>query len=204
MNGTMALWGAALAVGAAMCYPARADEYASGLYAGASLGVADVRSNGYANVDYYGFDERHTAWKVFGGIRPIAPLGAELDYLDFGNPSSGADYSYDSATSGAKAGALYAVGYLPVPLPLLDVFGKFGVARLYQSNSVYYPASCVPGHECAQYFGLFRQDAWTTSVAYGAGVQAKFANLGVRAEYERIGGSSGEPDMISVGASWSF
>jgi hypothetical protein len=200
---TMAL-AAGLAMSLALCYSARADEDSSGLYAGASLGFSDVRSNGYANVDYYGFDEHHLGWKVFGGYRPIAPLGVELDYLDFGNASTGAHYSYDTATSDARAGALYAVGYLPVPLPLLDVFGKFGLARLYQNTDVSYPTACVPGHACAQYFGQFHQDIWTTAVAYGAGVQAKFANLAVRAEYERIGGNSGEPDLFSVGASYSF
>jgi hypothetical protein len=204
MNRNVAVKGAVLAAAAALCSRTYADENSAGLYAGASLGIADVRSNGYANVDYYGFDEHHAAWKVFGGVRPIAPLGLEADYLDFGDASAGAHYSYDSGSSNARAGVLYAVGYLPVPLPLLDVFGKFGIARLYQDTSLNYPVACVPGHECAQYFGLLREDVWTTAVAYGAGVQAKFANIGLRAEYERIGGNSGEPDMFTVGASWNF
>jgi opacity protein-like surface antigen len=195
---------ASLALGASFASAVRADDYTAGLYAGASVGVADVRSQGYANVDYYGFDETHAAWKLFGGIRPVEPLGVELDYINFGHPSTGANYSYTNANVEAQAAALYAVGYLPVPLPFLDVFGKAGVSRLYQDTTAYYPTSCESGHLCAQYSGIYHQDMWSTAFAYGAGVQAKFGSLAVRAEYERISGNNGEPDIYSVGASWSF
>jgi hypothetical protein len=192
-----------LAIGSGFAAGARADD-GLGLYVGGSVGVADVRSNGYANVDYYGFDQRHAGWKLFTGIRPIAPLGLELEYLNFGHPSSGANYSYLSADSEAQAVALFAVGYLPLPLPFLDVFAKVGPSRLYQKTTVYYPTSCSGGGSCPQYSGVLHQDIWTTSVAYSGGLQAKFGNLAVRAEYERIGSNSGEPDLISVGASWTF
>jgi hypothetical protein len=198
------VWVAVASLAVSCASVALADEDSAGLYAGASLGVADVRSNGYANVDYYGFDKTHAAWKVFAGIRPLAPLGLEAEFIDFGNPSTGAAYSYSHATSDAKAGAVFAVGYLPMPLPLLDVFAKVGVARLDQNTTIDYPTACVAGHACAQYFGVLRQDVWTTAVAYGGGLQAKFGPLAVRAEYERISGNSGEPDIISVGASWTF
>jgi hypothetical protein len=195
---------ASLGLSVSFASAALADDYTAGLYAGASVGVADVRSQGYANVDYYGFDETHSAWKLFGGIRPIEPLGLEFDYMNFGHPSTGANYSYTSANVDAQAAALFAVGYLPVPLPFLDVFGKAGISRLYQDTTAYYPDSCVTGHTCAQYFGVYHQDVWTTAFAYGAGIQAKFGSLAVRAEYERISGNNGEPDIYSVGASWSF
>ncbi len=202
MRSSLAMSAAVLAIGVGSAAGARADDGVN-LYVGGSVGVADVRSNGYANVDYYGFDERHAGWKLFTGIRPISPLGLELEYLNFGHPSSGANYSYLSADSEAQAVALFAVGYLPIPLPFLDVFAKVGPSRLYQKTTVYYPTSCNGG-SCPQYSGVLHQDIWTTSVAYSGGVQAKFGNLAVRAEYERIGGNSGEPDLISVGASWTF
>jgi len=195
---------AVAALGATGASAALADDGSVGLYAGASVGVADVRSNGYANVDYYEFDQTHAAWKVFAGIHPVEPLGLEAEFIDFGNPSTGAAYSYSQASSDAKAGALFVVGYLPMPLPLLDVFAKVGVARLDQNTTVDYPVACVTGHECAQYFGVLKQDVWTTAVAYGGGVQGTFGPLAVRAEYERISGNSGEPDIISMGASWTF
>ena len=195
---------AGLGLSVACASAALADDDIAGLYAGGSVGVSDVRSQGYANVDYYGFDQQHAAWKVFGGIHPIQPLGLELDYINFGHPSTGANYSYTQANVDAKAAALFAMGYLPVPLPFLDVFGKAGISRLYQDTTAYYPTSCVEGHSCAQYFGTYHQEVWTTAFAYGAGVQAKFGSIAVRAEYERISGNSGEPDIYSLGASWSF
>jgi opacity protein-like surface antigen len=199
-------WGVliALALGAVCAAPATAEDDSSGFYAGAAVGVADVRSDGYANVDYYGFDQTHVGWKVFTGIRPMDPLGLEAEFIDFGNPSTGAAYSYSGASSDAKAGALFVVGYLPMPLPLFDVFAKVGLARLDQNTTVNYPIACSAGHECAQYVGVLKQTVWTTAVAYGGGLQAKFGALAVRAEYERISGNSGEPDIISVGASWTF
>lgn len=198
------VWMVVASLGVGCASAALADEDSSGLYAGGSLGVADVRSNGYANVDYYGFDRTHAAWKLFTGIRPLSPLGLEAEFIDFGNPRTGAAYSYRQASSQAKAGAVFAVGYLPVPLPLIDLFAKVGIARLDQNTTVDYPATCVVGHACAQYFGVFRQNVWTTAVAYGGGLQGKFGALAVRAEYERISGNSGQPDIISMGVSWTF
>jgi opacity protein-like surface antigen len=195
---------AALTIGACCASAALADDDTAGLYAGGSVGVSDVRSQGYANVDYYGFDETHAAWKLFGGIRPIQTLGLELDYINFGHPATGANYSYAGANVESQAAALFAMGYLPVPLPFLDVFGKAGVSRLYQDTTAYYPISCEAGHQCAQYSGVYHQDNWQTAFAYGGGVQAKFGSVAVRAEYERISGDAGEPDIYSLGASWSF
>jgi opacity protein-like surface antigen len=200
----MSALAASLGLGCICASAAHAADDTAGLYLGGSVGVADVRSEGYANVDYYGFDETHAAWKLFGGIRPIQPLGLELDYINFGHPSTGAHYSYTGANVEEQAGALYAVGYLPVPLPFLDVFGKAGVASLYRDTTADYPTSCVTGGPCAQYVGVYRQSSWTTAFAYGAGVQAKFGSLAVRAEYERLSTDNGEPDIFSVGASWNF
>src|SRR6202161_3309388 len=63
-----------------------------GFYVGAAIGESHVRTakeivgdNGYD----YEFDGQHSAWKVTAGVRPISPLGVELEYIDFGNPSAG-------------------------------------------------------------------------------------------------------------------
>ena len=45
---------------------------------------------------------------------------------------------------------------------------------------------------------------WSTNFAYGAGVQGKIGSLAIRAEYERIGGSSANPDLISLGVTWTL
>ncbi len=45
---------------------------------------------------------------------------------------------------------------------------------------------------------------WNTNFAYGAGLQGKIGALAIRAEYERISASGGNPDIISLGVTWTF
>src|ERR1700720_4096979 len=63
-----------------------------GFYVGAAVGESHVRTAkeivGDTGYDYQ-FAGQHSAWKVAAGIRPILPLGVELEYIDFGNPSAG-------------------------------------------------------------------------------------------------------------------
>jgi hypothetical protein len=40
--------------------------------------------------------------------------------------------------------------------------------------------------------------------AYGAGLQGKFGQFALRAEYERINASGGDPALSSVGILWRF
>ena len=44
----------------------------------------------------------------------------------------------------------------------------------------------------------------STRFTYGAGVQVKLATLAVRAEYERIHSSDGDPDLLSLALTWSL
>jgi opacity protein-like surface antigen len=188
------------AVAACCCAPSFADNLA-GLNIGASVGVGDVRADGrpYGYPGY--FDEHHDAWKVTAGIRPIAPLGVEAEYIDFGQPGRYYNSDYAEADVHATAAAVLGVAYLPLPLPLLDIYGKAGVARL-QSNTrangaAYCASVCFPSFS-------FRQDQTNTDFAYGAGVQTKFYNLALRAEYERISAAGGDPELYSVGVTWTF
>jgi hypothetical protein len=177
-------------------------ENALGFYFGAGVGESEVRRDGY-----YGpyFDEHHFAWKAIAGIRPISPVGVELEYIDFGNPSAGPNYSFRSANSDTKAAALFGVGYLPLPVPFLDLYGKLGVARLHSNTTAIEPGLCPPHLVCpAQLVFLYQQNQWSTDFAYGAGAQAKFGAIAVRAEYERVAASGGNPDLFSLGASWTF
>ena len=187
-----------------------------GFYAGAGIGESTVRSD-------YGFDPaypdnshpHHTAWKAVIGIRPIPFVGAEAEYLDFGHNSSadvyGNRYGYygyqNNDDSHPKAGILYAVGYLP--LPFVDIFVKGGVARLETNVNTYGAIVCTNGSNgtygssCGPLL-LGRDHAWQTKAAYGAGVQGHILGLGLRAEYERINSSFGDPDAFMVSATWTF
>lgn len=79
--------------------------------------------------------------------------------------------------------------YLPLPVPLLDVYGKGGVARLnYRASSSNGCLAC----------SLFNADYSETRVAYGGGAQLKLDRLAVRVEYERISASNGDPSLIAA------
>ena len=122
-----------------------------GAYIGAGAGVSNVGNDNYSyNYGYNGNFGSNLAWKVMAGIRPISIVGAELEYIDFGS-NNGHDgyygnYYYFGPNSHPKATVLYGVGYLPLPLPFLDVYGKLGAARLQTDiTSFSYP----PGYRTA-------------------------------------------------------
>ncbi|TLZ02642.1 MAG: hypothetical protein E6K36_09300, partial [Gammaproteobacteria bacterium] len=94
-----------------------------GLYVGGTFGQARVEAT---LPDASQFREDHAAFKVILGVRPIPVAGAELAYVDFGHPSRlGGSYVPNVAMKGATAFAMF---YLP--LPVVEVFVKGGVARL--------------------------------------------------------------------------
>jgi opacity protein-like surface antigen len=186
---------------------ARADN-PLGLYVGAGVGQSHVRNdlNSFANVS--GFVENHTGWKALIGVRPISFLGAELEYADFGHPGlagaqtvvPGIIYNEDVSQ---KAASAFGLVYWPLPVPILDLYGKAGVSRL--QTVVNAAVTCVaPAATCVPNPMTYRQDSTASRFAYGAGAQAKFLNLAVRAEYERISAPGGSPDLYSLIATWSF
>jgi Outer membrane protein beta-barrel domain len=199
----------ACAAGAAA--PAFADN-PLGAYVGVGVGQSNVGSNDYYDHGYYGgYRDHDAAWKAIIGIRPLPIVGAEVEYIDFGSGNGnsgyyGSSYFYSDASSHPKAGVLYGIGYLPLPLPFLDVYGKAGVARLKSDITTY----AFPGGPCpAPYTACsaptaFRTDQTDTKFAYGAGVQAKFQAFAFRAEYERINSQFGDPAAVTVSATWTF
>ena len=181
-----------------------------GFYFGAGVGESNVRNdNGPYDYGFPGFyDEHHAAWKVMAGVRPIAPVGAEIEYIDFGNPGYGYgyyNYNYYGQGDHPTATAAFAVGYLPIPTPFLDVYGKVGVARLESDITSSVNTGCAPNGACPYSPTFYQQHQWNTDFAYGAGIQAKFfPGLAVRAEYERISQTGGDPDAVTVGVTWTF
>jgi hypothetical protein len=162
-----------------------------GPYVGAALGQAAVRSDEAVFASpLHSFDEHHSAWKVMAGIRPITLLGAEIEYLNFGHPSVTSNAF--TADVQQKATAVFGIVGLPIPLPVIDIYGKAGVARLQSMVNV------------QSVLSQFHHDHADTNFAYGAGVQVKLLALGVRAEYERISASGGQPDLLSLGVTLNF
>ena len=170
-----------------------------GLYVGGAVGQSQVE----ANVPTVGdFKENHSAFKVIAGIRPISLIGAELSYIDFGHPSGNINGSpSDVSEKGADA---FAVLYLPVPV--VDVFVKAGLARLQSTTNsglrIGVGACTITNPNCGPV--LFRLDRTNTSFAAGAGAQFKLGPWAVRAEYERFNAAGANPSLVSLGLTWTF
>lgn len=121
-------------------------------------------------------DLENTSWKAYAGVRPLNWLAAEADYIDLGS-NSGKNSGGSSATTNGSAFAAYAVGILPIPLPIVDIFGKAGLARWKYDGNVIPPAG-VSGASAFSTNG--------TDFAWGIGVQAHLSMIGARLEYENF------------------
>jgi hypothetical protein len=178
-----------------------------GAYIGFGAGESNAGNNNYSfDYGYDGGFHSNLAWKAILGIRPLPIVGAELEYIDFGS-NGGSDGFYASnyyygANSHPKAGVLYGLGYLPLPLPFLDVYGKLGVARLQTDLTSF--SGCPVGGAASCTPVPYRLDQSDNRFAYGAGVQAKFQDFAFRAEYERIDSPFGDPAAFTVSATWTF
>lgn len=165
---------------------AGAAQAADGLYAGAGITRAQVD-------DIFGRDAdlriHDTSWKAFLGFKfPLIPLGIETDYADLGSQSR--SFGFFQSHADARAFSAFAVGYVPLPLPFIDLYGKAGAAR-WQLN----------GNSP----GLFELDDNGTQFAWGLGAQAHFSNLAIRFEYEQfdIRNTSGAK-LYTLGAAYYF
>jgi opacity protein-like surface antigen len=188
-------------------------------YVGASIGAATVHEMEgilYAPPgEFLNFSDRRFGWKVMAGIRPISWLGGEIEYLDLGSTHLGSSLLVPGdpgagevlgASSTTRAGAGFAMGYLPLPVSWMDVFGKVGVARLQTPSSytVDLPADCSPSGSCSSVDQIFvANHPVDTGAGYGAGAQVHFNAFAVRAEYERINTGIGNPYLLSIGFTWT-
>jgi hypothetical protein len=187
-----------------------------GLYLGAGVGRSSINQTDF---DQFGssfdhIDGQPLGWNAVIGVRPIPFLGAELEYIDFGNTHVGpfAAYNANQFLAGEardQAAAVFAVGYLPLPIPWVEPFVKLGWAQMWEHDSysgIYdgvYVNGAPLGLESAS------QNTRPSGTAYGGGVQFHFEQLAVRAQYERISGERSfggwnNPDLLSVGLSWTF
>ena len=187
----------------------------SGFYLGLDVGESTVRSDnnylyGYNDFNgYYGgpYDYSHH-FALEGGRGHPAHFGGGGGARVHGFRSPGKRHDlllqqfYYCPDSHPRAIALFGVGYLPLPVPFLDVYGKAGIARLHTNVNGFDGQICVdPAPQCQM---STTQNSWDNRFAYGVGVQSHFSALGVRAEYERINSQYGDPDMFTVGVTWTF
>jgi opacity protein-like surface antigen len=179
-----------------------------GFYVGAGVGESQIRSDDsrYGFPGYY--NDYQFAWQGIVGIRPIRLIGLEAEYIDFGQPhrhNGRYDFNVSGSDSHPTAPALFAVAYLPLPFPFIDVFAKAGAARLSTNLTDFVQQPCVAGGPCPYFVPTDRRQVTNTRFAYGAGVQSKFPfGLIVRGEYQRISSQFGDPDALMVSALWQF
>lgn len=156
-----------LALGASA---ARADSGSLYFGAGATSNKLDdivVQGNSFPDLD-------KTSWKVFAGFRPIRAFAVEADYLDLGSATAEGPCTDCCMAacrglfqSDAQAFAVYALGFLPLPLPLLDIYGKAGLSRSKLNTNL-------------------SGSTTSTEFAWGVGIQAHVSIVGARLEYEQL------------------
>lgn len=209
-------------VGSAVSANARADGTLLGLYnplgvyVGGGVGRSSINQTEFDQFasDFHHIDGQPLGWNAVIGIRPISILGAEVEYIDFGNTRAGSLPAFNSnqflgGESRDQAAAVFAVAYLPLPVPWMEPFVKLGWAQMREHdsysgiyNGVLFNGAPL-GPESAS------QTTHPSGTAYGGGLQFHFEQLAVRAQYERISGERSfggwnNPDLMSVGLSWTF
>lgn len=116
--------------------------------------------------------------KVLAGFRPISLFAVEADYMDLGTQTNTFISGTGGSHSDAKAFAGYALGFLPIPVPFLDLYGKAGLARWQLSGTSGSPSLPMPPGN------FFAFSDHGTEFAWGLGAQAHIGNIGGRLEYE--------------------
>ena len=204
-----------LALVVAAVRPAHADG-PLGAYIGGTLGRGEVETNTqtFPVFDYPGeFKQGNATLGAVLGIRPLRYVGAEIGYVDFGRPS-GIVGTGDRDQVSMKAETAFGVLYLPVPI--VDLYGKVGVAHLQvdvDNLTPPLPTYNCPSNGCV---GLNLLPLVTTAsrsstnFAFAAGVQYKLGSLpalgsfALRAEYERFQFGGENPSQVSFGLTWTF
>jgi hypothetical protein len=167
-------WGCAALACAPLAGVAAAED---GFYLSGALGDAQ-QNYGPAVFDAHG---SQTGYKFALGFRPIDLFAAEVSYVDFGRAFGGINYADTNAIG------VFALAFLPIPV--VDVYGKVGLAD-WRTNAQ------------SPFISFNRNGA---DLAYGAGVGTSWGRLGARVEYERYDVShSNDMSLASVGVTWTF
>jgi hypothetical protein len=205
-----------------MCLqPAFGSSDPFGLYAGIGVGRSTL-GNSFEVLDPSDstpFAQSELGGKALIGVRPIPWVGAELEYIDFGTSRAGSQPAaivngfnngqFLGGSAAERAGALFAVGYLPLPPGWPEFFGKVGFARLWGTYSYTGDYNIVTPTGTIFSAVYTRQTADSRGLAFGAGVQMHLGGLALRAEYERVDGSQTDgphekPTIVSASVIWSL
>jgi opacity protein-like surface antigen len=166
---------------------AQADDDLLGLYAGAGITRAKVE-----DIFHTDFNLSNTSWKIYAGMHPTGfPFGVDVDYMDLG--STDKVTFRGPAHADTKAFAAYVVGYAPIPVPDIDVYGKAGLSRWSFNGSL-------------SQQGLVGLSENGTDFAWGVGGQVHFlGRFAVRIEYEHFNiREADDVQLYSLGVSYTI
>jgi opacity protein-like surface antigen len=179
-------------IGSLLLFTGTAWAADNGIYAGLSVGQAKTDFDD--GIDDF-FDGKDTAFKLVGGYRILDWLGVEVSYVDLGEITQRGDAPGLTRFRLEEAG-FNVYGVLFYDIANFDVFAKAGLIQ----SQVHLTAD--------SFFGRFDESDNSTDLAWGVGAQVRFGSLAARLEYERFeldaGAGFDTPDMISVGATWTF
>jgi Outer membrane protein beta-barrel domain len=171
-------------------------------YVGAGVTDSSFTANNNGFIAYANTDLKNKSWKAFAGVRPLNWLAVETDYIDLGSGNSGStggDTFIEHTNADSSAWAAYAIGFLPVPLPVVDFYGKVGVARWKLKENLimdYFNVdNLYPPHT-----SVYPKNYSGTNFAWGIGAQTHISVAGVRLEYEAFDvlGSTAKVASLSV------
>ena len=187
-------WIAALGL-ISLCAGTAAHADNTGIYAGGSVGQAKTDFSDDTLDDL--FDGKDTAFKLFLGYRVLDWVGFEAEYVDLGEITQRGSTQPGVTRFRLEEAGFGAFGMLYwTPVPQVDLFAKAGFV-------------VSQAHLRANgFFNTIDTTDNSTDLSWGVGAQVRFDKLAVRAEYQRfeidVADGFDPPDMISIGASWTF
>lgn len=163
----------------------------NGFYLGAGVSQTEIDAFdddafGVGDLDDFKID--NTSYKIIAGFRPLDFMAIEANYIDLGDGEVGVgDFTFRTE---AKAIAAYALFSLPIPI--VDVYAKLGVARWELDGS-------FDGTD------IDDLDDEATEFAYGVGAQMNFGSLGARLEWENFDVDRTDgAELLTLGLTWTF
>jgi opacity protein-like surface antigen len=185
-------WVMALGI-TSLCAGTAAHADNTGIYAGLSVGQAKTDFSEDALDDL--FDGKDTAFKLFLGYRILDWVGFEAGYVDLGEITLKGDQPGLTQFRLEEAG-FNVFGVVYWDIAPVDLFAKAGlmVSQAHVRTNTF--------------FGVLDDTDNSTDLAWGVGAQLRLDKLAVRLEYERfdfdVGAGFDPPDMVSLGATWTF
>lgn len=176
--------------------PSAAFAADNGIFLGAAVAEVSTDYDWRLGPQSIGAVSEDTGFKLIGGIRPFDAFAIEVDYMDFGTTSVPIFVACpalvgfpcpDRASIDTRALSVSALGMLA--LPLIDIYGRLGVARWESDREVLFTSS--------------RSEEGTDPVI-GVGAQIRVGSFALRLEYERFDRPRGSVDMTSLAFTYTF